>query len=81
MKHIDKIHDNNAKIRANEACIQNNKQAIAELRQNYVPLSVVCLVLMALFVCNAIWLYAWKQIDFGDTTITQGGETNHVGGE
>ena len=44
-------------------------------------ITIICLMLVSLFICNAIWLYAWKQMDFGNTTITQEGETNKVGGE
>jgi len=97
-RHIEKIHENNAKIRTNEAYIQENKIAIEQLRKSYVPyevlentitrydkivhrlIAVICGITALLFFCNAIWLYAWEKIDFGDTTITQGGETNSVGG-
>lgn len=43
-------------------------------------IAVLCGVVALLFICNAVWLYAWEKIDFG-TNITQSGETNQIGGE
>ena len=41
---------------------------------------IICGIVALLFLCNAIWLYAWKQLDFkNETIITQEGTTNKIG--
>lgn len=94
-RHIEKnkqaIRTNEAFIHANKIAIEELRKSYVpyEVLENTITrydkiahrlIMVLCGVVALLFVCNAIWLYAWKQIDFGDTTITQGGEVNHVGG-
>ena len=86
-----KIRTNEAYIQENKQAIESLKQGyvpvqvVLDTAERYCKIvhrltGVICLILIALFICNAIWLYAWKQIDFGNVTITQGGEVNHVGG-
>lgn len=86
-------------VQENTKNIHDNKRAIDELKNYtfnafesaitryekiiHRLIVVVVLSLVMLFISNAVWIYAWKQLDFADSTIINNteGTTSFVGGD
>ena len=93
------VQENTQNILHNKRTIDDNKRAIDELKNYtfnafesaitryekiiHRLIVVVVLSLIMLFVSNAVWIYAWKQLDFADNTVINNteGTTSFVGGD
>lgn len=90
------VEENKYGIKANQKDIQQNKEAIADLKSNSVPyvvfessmarldrmnhrlIRVLIVVIILLFVSNAVWIYAWNTWDNDATTVINK-DSNFIG--